>query len=77
MEAGVLNGDCKGIARRDTYRVQTAVGKVMASIVCYSDGTLLVEFRAMCSDVKEVTTKFSQTAISINVPSSFLSYRPS
>ena len=59
----MLNGDCKGKASRNTYRVRTAVGKVMASIVCYSEGILLVEFRAMCADVREVTTKFSQTAI--------------
>jgi len=27
----------------------------MASLVCYSEGTLLVEFRAIRADVKEVT----------------------
>ena len=29
----------------------------MASILCYNEGTFLVEFRAMCADVTEVTTK--------------------
>ena len=58
-------------------KVQNAVGKVMASILCCSDGTLLVELRAMFADFKEVTTKFSQTAISSNFSSPFLSYGPS
>ena len=31
------------------------MGKMVASVSCYSEGTLLVEFREMCADVKEVT----------------------
>jgi hypothetical protein len=31
--------------------VQTAVGKVMTSLFYYHEGTLLVDFRAMCEDV--------------------------
>jgi hypothetical protein len=57
-------------------KVQNAVGKVMASILCCSDGTLLVELRVMCAEVKEVTTKFSQITISIIFPSQFLSTAP-
>jgi len=42
------------------------MGKMVASVSCYSEGTLLVEFREMCADVKEVTTKYGQTAISVS-----------
>jgi hypothetical protein len=61
----VLNGD-GGEQNENKYKVQSAVGGVMANIFCYSGGTLLVEFRAMCAGVTEVTTKFGQTAISVN-----------
>jgi hypothetical protein len=50
----VLNGSCAEECE-NKFKVQTAVGKVMASILCYSGGTLLVEFRATSADVKVVT----------------------
>jgi len=49
----MLNGYCRE-ERENKFKVQKSVDKLMASVLCYSEGTLLVEFRAMCADVKEV-----------------------
>ena len=73
---GVLNGYSRETLEKK-FKVHTAVDRVMAGLLCYSEGILLVELRAMCADVKKVTTNFVQTTISINFPSAFLSYRPS
>jgi hypothetical protein len=34
--------------------MENAVGKLMASLFCYIERYVLVEFGAMCADVKEV-----------------------
>ena len=49
----MLNGYCRE-ERENKYKVQMSVDRVMGSVLCYSEGTLLVVFRAMCADVKEV-----------------------
>jgi hypothetical protein len=37
------------------FKLDIAVGKLMAILFCYIEGKLLVEFGAMCADVKDVT----------------------
>jgi len=39
---------------------------MMASFFCCSEGTLLVEFFDTSADVKAVTTKYVQTAMSVS-----------
>jgi len=59
MEVEGVNVDCGGL-RENKLKVQTAVGKVIASIFCYSEGTLSMEFRAIFVDVKVVTVTKSK-----------------
>jgi hypothetical protein len=61
---------------RNNFKVHTAVDRVMAGLLCYSEGILLVELRKMCADFNKVTTNFSQTAISINFAPHFCRIAP-
>jgi len=61
---------------RKNLKLHTAVDRVMAGLLCYSEGILLVELRKMCADFKIVTTNFGQIAISINFRTNFCRTTP-
>jgi hypothetical protein len=62
-----------GEESEEKFKLQTAVGKLMASVFCYNEGTFLMEFRVKCADVKKSHNNFvegfGQTVLSIKFQS--------